>query len=73
MKLFRTLALAAPAALGVAAAVPAHAADPYPNRIIKLIVTPIAMVSDVSYVMIAARQAPFDTVPQLLASGVKGE
>jgi len=30
---------------------------------------PIAMVSDVSYVMIAARQAPFDTVPQLLAYG----
>jgi tripartite-type tricarboxylate transporter receptor subunit TctC len=28
---------------------------------------PIAMVSDVSYVMIAAKQAPFDTVPQLLA------
>jgi len=28
---------------------------------------PIAMVSDVSYLMIAARRAPFDTVPQLVA------
>jgi tripartite-type tricarboxylate transporter receptor subunit TctC len=28
---------------------------------------PIAMVSDVSYVMIAGKQAPFDDVPQLLA------
>jgi len=39
MKLFRTPFLAALAALVVAAAIPAHAADPYPRRIVKPIVT----------------------------------
>jgi len=39
MKLFRTPILAALAAFVIAAAIPAHAADPYPNRIVKLIVT----------------------------------
>jgi len=61
MKLFRTPFLAALAALVVAAAIPAHAADPYPRRIVKPIVT-------------FPPGGPVDVIAAIVrASGVKGE